>query len=147
MLMQIALGALVLALSTVATGFSSLPMMRFFNARRAWLSGEPHDLKLVFAMIVASVWVLLIITISVTIWAAAFRLLGLFATFEEAVYFSLTVFTTLGFGDVLLPVGWRVFGLCAAVNGLLNVGILTAIMIETLRNIRFHQMRGERSQP
>ncbi|AUH35311.1 hypothetical protein CUV01_08500 [Paracoccus tegillarcae] len=119
-------------------------MMRFFRLRNAWLSREPHDLKLVLAMILASLWMLFIITASVTIWATGFRLLGLFDTMEQSVYFSLTVFTTLGFGDVLLPQQWRILGVIAAVNGLLNVGVLTAILIETLRNIRRRQMRDHK---
>ncbi|TRW96077.1 two pore domain potassium channel family protein [Paracoccus sp. M683] len=110
-------------------------MMRFFHKREAWMVREPFDLKLIVAMIIASLWVLFIITASVTVWATAFRWLGLFSTIEESVYFSLTVFTTLGFGDVLLPQEWRILGVIAAVNGLINVGVLTAILIETLRHI------------
>ena len=91
---------------------------------------------MIFAMMIASLWVLFIIVASVTVWAVGFRLLGLFPTMEEAVYFTLVTFTTLGYGDVLLPQSMRIMGGMAAVNGMLNIGVLTALLIETVRALR-----------
>lgn len=139
MLVQILLGAALLIVNTLMTTFSALAMLRFARRYSGWLSREPHDLKLILAASVVSVWMLAIITASVTIWATTFRLLQLFPDMESAVYFSLVVYTTLGFGDVTLTTDWRIFGVVAAVNGLLNIGLLTAIMMETLRNIRVSQ--------
>ena len=36
-------------------------------------------------------------------WAFAMMGLGIFDSLELSVYFSLVAFTTLGFGDILLP--------------------------------------------
>ncbi|AUH65611.1 metal transporter [Paracoccus zhejiangensis] len=138
-LIQIALGAVLLMLSTVIAGATALAMLGFFRRRSDWLAREPHDPKLVAALMLASLWVLLIVTLGVWGWALTFHLLGIFASLEEALYFSLVVFTTLGFGDVLLPQQWRLLGGLMAVNGLLNMGMLTAVMIETLRSIRARQ--------
>mgnify|MGYP003674721669 CR=1 FL=1 len=55
---------------------------------------------------------------------------------EESVYFGFVAFTTLGFGDILLPLQWRLLGGMAAANGLLNFGLLTAVIVETLRQVR-----------
>lgn len=139
MLIQIMIGIPLMMMSTMIVGLSALAILRVFNRHGTWLGRPPHDLKLVLAMMGVSVWIMFIITISVTIWATAFRLLGLFSTLEEAVYFSIVTFTTLGFGDLLLPVGWRILGGITAVNGLLNVALLTAIMIEALRDIGLRQ--------
>jgi hypothetical protein len=76
----------------------------------------------------------------VWIWALALRGLGIFAHLEEAVYFALVAFTTLGFGDVLLPEEWRLLAGMAATNGLLNIGLTTALMLDSLRSIRAGQM-------
>lgn len=133
------LGSVLLLVSSMIAGGSAIAMLTFFRRRADWFAREPHDLRMVAAMMVASLWVMMIVTISITIWATAFRMLGLFPVLEEAVYFSLVVFTTLGFGDVLLPKEWRILGGVMAVNGLLNVGMLTAIMMETLRAIRSRQ--------
>ncbi len=115
-------------------------MLRFFNSNRRWLENGKHDAKLVIAMMVSSLWVMLIVTVSVLIWAIAFLWLDIFPDMEKSVYFGLVTFTTLGFGDVLLPDEWRILGGIMAVNGLLNVGMLTTVVLETLRSIRDHQI-------
>ena len=82
---------------------------------------------------------LAMMTSAVWIWAIAFHLLGIFISFEASVYFALVAFTTLGFGDLLLPTEWRLLGGFAAANGLLLFGLLTAILVETLRETRQRQ--------
>ena len=57
-------------------------------------------------------------------------------------YFSLVSFTTLGFGDVLFPPEWRLLSGMAAANGLLNFGLLTALLVEALRHVRLGQMNA-----
>ena len=84
-------------------------------------------------MIAAAVW----------LWTVAFHRLGVFANVEEATYFALVSFTTLGFGDILLPLEWRLLGGVAAANGLLLFGLLTAILVETIRGVRLNQ-RGRK---
>ncbi len=85
------------------------------------------------------IWTLIMMTIAVWVWAIALRVLEIFATFEASVYFSLVAFTTLGFGDILLPQEWRLLGGMAAANGLLMFGLLTAILVEILRDTRARQ--------
>ena len=74
----------------------------------------------------------------------AMLLLGVSPDLEHAVYFALVSFTTLGYGDVLLPVGWRILGGMAAANGLLNFGLMTAVLVEALRDLRLRQTRLRR---
>jgi hypothetical protein len=73
----------------------------------------------------------------------AFRALGLFPTMEEAVYFSLVAFTTLGFGDVLLPREWRLLAGLSAANGLLYFGLMTAMLVEAMRSLRARNQGGK----
>ena len=87
-----------------------------------------------------AIWVLLQMTVAVWAWALMMLALGIFQTLELSVYFALVAFTTLGFGDILLPIEWRLLGGMAALNGLLNIGLVTAAMIETLRQLRLQQM-------
>ncbi|WP_420407768.1 potassium channel family protein [Hoeflea sp.] len=79
--------------------------------------------------------VLLAHTICVWLWALLFRVLGVFHTVEEAVYFSLVSFTTVGYGDVVVDPGWRILSGFVAVNGLLAFGIFTAVLIEVIRSL------------
>ena len=88
------------------------------------------------------IWTLGMMTISVWVWAVALYELEIFVEFEASIYFSLVAFTTLGFGDILLPTEWRLLGGLAAANGLLMFGLLTAILVEILRDTRLRQRGG-----
>ncbi|WP_299041770.1 ion channel [uncultured Tateyamaria sp.] len=68
-------------------------------------------------------------TLQVWSWAAAFLLLGAFADFPTSFYFSTATYTTLGYGDLLLDDGLRIFGTFAAITGLLTFGISTALLM------------------
>ena len=140
MFIQIALGS-GLMLGSMVIGAMLIWLLEWAYARsEAWLLRAPHRPKLVLIVLVSSLAVMAIVTLSVWLWAAAFHLLDVFHTFEEAMYFTLVTFTTLGYGDVLLPPGWRILGGMAAANGLLSFGLTTALLIESLRHVRVRQI-------
>ena len=139
MFTQLALGTLLLLASIAIAGGSFWLMEAALLKLRPWLVRRPHTPKLILTLCVAAVWILAQLTAGVWLWAVAFMTLDIFPTLEESVYFALVAFTTLGFGDVLLPVEWRLMAGLAAANGLLNIGFVTAMLIESLRQIRLHQ--------
>ena len=140
MIVQIAIGSALLVFSIMIAGIS-LWLLEWRLARlRPWLIRAPHRPKLMLVLCVSALWVLVPMTAAVWAWALTMLALGIFETLELSVYFALVAFTTLGFGDVLLPVEWRLLGGMAALNGLLNIGLVTAAMVETLRQLRLQQM-------
>lgn len=108
----------------------------------SWSVRPPHGPKLVAVLSLSLVWTLSMMISSVLLWAVSLFWLNIFSTLEEAVYFALVAFTTLGFGDILLPQDWRLLGGMSAANGLLMFGLLTAILVEILRDTRARQRRG-----
>jgi hypothetical protein len=64
-------------------------------------------------------------------WAYAFLFLALdaFATMEEALYFSITSFTTVGYGDLVIASDLRLIGALEAVNGFILIGWSTAFLV------------------
>ena len=142
MFTQIAIGSVLLLLSILMAGASFWVMEVVFVRQRVWLARPPHRPKLILVLIVAAIWILAQITAGVWMWAFAMMGLGIFDSLELYVYFSLVAFTTLGFGDILLPEEWRLLGGMAAANGLLNFGLVTAILVEALRQIRTHQINS-----
>lgn len=139
MFVQITIGSGLILLTVLVSGLSMPVMERAFLRHRPWLLRQPHGPKQMLVLCVALVWILGLITASVWLWAAAYLWLGVFADLESAVYFSLVAFTTLGFGDVLLPQDWRLLAGMMAANGLLNIGLATAILVEVLRQLRLDQ--------
>ena len=146
MFLQIAIGTGLMMLSLAVGGLGILVMEMGFSRFHFWLIREPHRPKLLLVMLGVSFVVLGIITAGVWIWAIAFYALGVFITLEASVYFSLVSFTTLGFGDILLPQEWRLLSGMAAANGLLNFGLLTALLVEALRHVRLGQMKARNQQ-
>jgi hypothetical protein len=140
MFVQLALGTVLLLLSIFVAGLSFWAMEVMTMRMHPWLTREPHRPKLMFVLCVAAVWVMVQMTAGVWIWALTLRGLGVFDAMEPAVYFSLVAFTTLGFGDILLPMEWRLLGGLAAANGLLNIGMVTALLVEALRQVRLQQL-------
>lgn len=144
MIYQIAIGSGMILLSVLITASSALILEEMFKVARPWLMREPHRPKLVLLLVGVSVWVLGLITVSVWMWAIMFKGVGALHSLEEAVYFSLVSYTTLGFGDVILPKEWRILSGMAGANGFLNFGLLTALMVEAMRNVRLGQYEARR---
>lgn len=117
-----------------------------FAHSHGWLMQEPHRPKLMLVVAGVALSVLAIITTGVWLWAVTFYTLGAFVTFEESMYFALVAFTSLGLGDVLLPHEWRLLAGMAAANGLLNFGLLTALLVEALRHVRLGQVEVKRKR-
>lgn len=140
MFVQIALGTALMLFSILIAGLSYWLMETLLMRMRPWLTRAPHRPKLILVLCVAAVWIMAQMTAGVWAWALTMMALGVFDTLELAVYFALVAFTTLGFGDVLLPMEWRLLGGMAAANGLLNIGLVTALLVEALRQVRLQQL-------
>lgn len=144
MLIQIAIGAALILLTVLVAGLTFALAERLFERAQPWLHREPHRPKQMLVLCLALVWILGLVTAATWIWALAFLALGIFVTMEAALYFSLVSFTTLGFGDVLLPQDWRLLAGMIAANGLINIGLFTAILVEVLRQLRLGQAETRR---
>lgn len=144
MLIQIALGTGVMLISILVGAASALALEGAFFRFHGWLSRPPHRPKMLLLVMLSSIWAVMTITAGVWIWALAYDLLGVFPTLEESLYFSIVSYTTLGFGDVILPREWRILSGMTSTNGFLNFGMITALMIEAVRQVRIAQVATRR---
>ena len=144
MLVQIAVGTGLLLTNITLAAVAAMVLEVIFLRLHPWLLREPHRPKLVALIAFVSLWVLGVITSGVWIWAVALVELGAFATLEEAVYFSLVAYTTLGLGDLIPAREWRLLAGMEAANGFLNFGLLTALLMEGLRQVRLGQFAHQR---
>ena len=117
----IAFGALIIACSESLAA-------RWFSRQRK------RDNAFVIKSVMSSTLTFVVaLTVMVWLWALLFWGLSIFPDLEPALYFSLVAFTTLGFGDVILPNEWRLLAGFIAVNGFILFGLGTAYMMETLQ--------------
>lgn len=94
----------------------------------------------VIGQIAAIVFVVLglvaIHTVEIWLYAILYYGLGALQHFEEALYFSTTSFTTIGYGDVVLDRKWRILGAIEGANGLILFGWSTAFLFSVTARIR-----------
>jgi hypothetical protein len=75
------------------------------------------------------------------IWAGFFLASGTLPDLETAMYYSLTSYTTLGYGDVVLPKSWRLLGPFEGAVGILMFGWSTGIMVAAITRIYGNRLR------
>lgn len=146
MLNQIVLGTGLLMVNITVAALAAFALEIVFKQIHPWLLVPPQRPKLLLLMIGVAVWILAIITSAVWVWALALWELGVFNTLEQAVYFSLVAFTTLGLGDLVPAPEWRIFAVMAAANGFLSFGLLTALLVEALRQVRQAQIEAREAE-
>ncbi len=70
-----------------------------------------------------------------SIWAAFYDLWEHFGDFETSWYFSLGSYTTIGYGDVVLPAKWRLLGGMEGINGVLLCGLSAAFLFAVVNHM------------
>jgi len=143
MFIQFVMGLGLILLTILLSGLALWFLESALARHRGWILKPPHRPKLIVTLCIFAIWVMVHFTVAVWVWALAFFWLGIFDGIEPAVYFSLVAFTTLGFGDVLLPQEWRLLSGLAAANGLMHFGLMTAVLIEGIRQVRLGQIASQ----
>lgn len=144
MFIQIAIGTGLLLINIAVAAVSAIVLEELMLRTHAWLLRPPHRPKLVLLLAGVSLWVLIVITAGVWVWALAYLYLGAFSTLEESVHFSLVAYSTLGLGDILPVKEWRLLAGMESANGFLNFGLLIALLVEGLRQVRLGQIEHHR---
>jgi voltage-gated potassium channel len=68
----------------------------------------------------------------VGLWAGFLVWLGALQSYNDAFYFSLVTFATLGYGDIVLAPDYRIFGALGATCGSLMLGWSTALIFAAI---------------
>lgn len=86
-------------------------------------------------LLVASLGIFAIHTIEIWLYAAVYIRIGAIAEFEQALYFSTVTYATIGYGDLLLPHAWRIFGAIEGATGIIMLGWSTAFLVSLLARL------------
>ena len=65
--------------------------------------------------------------LEILLWASCYRWFC-FPSWESAVYFSAATYSTVGYGDVTLPLKWRMLGPIESITGVLMCGISVSLL-------------------
>jgi hypothetical protein len=113
-----------------------------------WLTGawprKEHDFGLprLFWILIRVVFGLLLLhLLQITVWAGFYSLKGCFPSFDISFYYSATSYSTVGYGDVVPPANWRVFGAIEAVTGVLMFGWSTGFLFSIVNRLQRHFLK------
>lgn len=143
MLSQLFTGSAITLISLIGATIIWWVLTEVILRVEPWLAAPPRVTKTFVAIFLVVVSTMTIMTFGVFLWAATFMQAAVFETWEEAVYYSLVAYTTLGLGDVIIPQGQRLLGGMTGANGFLMFGLLTAMLTDALRHIRRVQREFE----
>ncbi len=84
---------------------------------------------------VTTIWATLLHAVEAGIWAAAYRLLGALPDGKSAILYSLSAITTYGHSEIFLTERWRLMGAQEALNGIILIGLTTALMYGLIQRV------------
>ncbi len=84
---------------------------------------------------VTTIWAALLHAIEASIWAAAYRLLGALPDSKSAILYSLSAITTYGHSEIFLTERWRLMGALEALNGIILIGLTTALLYGLIQRV------------
>ena len=133
---QIALGSLLLLVTTLVHGACTVGVLRVLHGARV----ERWRLDTLWgqgAAVAALALLLFYVSLAeASLWAIAYVGVGALDSWEAALYFSIVTYTTLGYGDVTLDDQWRLLASFQAANGTLMFGWSTALIVSFVQRVR-----------
>jgi len=78
--------------------------------------------------------------LEVVLWAGFYRW-KCFPSWDAALYFSATSYSTVGYGDVVLPSNWRLLGPIESVTGVLMCGLSASGLFALVARLVRHEER------
>lgn len=142
MMLEVSLiGIVVAAITVVIHAIGTTRWIRFVSHRFTGHDGQWKKSALLPLLTSTAIVLLTLHIVEILIWAVAYELFlpaVELQSFEEAVYFSVVTFTTLGYGDITLGPEWRLLSGIEALNGILLVGWTSALLFSVIqRSWRF----------
>jgi Ion channel len=93
-------------------------------------------------------WLIIIHLLEIAVWALFFWWNKCLPDAESSFYFSGVTYATIGYGDLVLPEEWRLFGPLEGLTGILMCGLSTAFLFVIVSKRILQRMDGkEPSQP
>ena len=127
----------LLAACVIVQSLGTLVMIQWV-ARARQVFESPYFVPRVGLLLSLFMFIVLLHLIQIALWAVVFWRAGELPTLETAVYFSITTYTTVGFGDVVLGPVWRVLAGIEGLTGLILVGWSTAFVFAIVNRMYEH---------
>ena len=88
------------------------------------------------SLLVRVTWLLILFHVAeISVWALFYVWQGCLPDAESAFYFSGVTYTTIGYGDLVLPKPWRMLGPVEGITGILMCGLSAGLFFATVSRI------------
>ena len=138
MLINIIIGCFLIVLTTIVHAAATNYVIHLVVTQTKAKLKQHKYLKMFWISVIVLLMFLASI-IEAVIWAISYLALDAIQTVEEALYFSIVTFTTLGFGDIILNESWRLLASLEAANGIIIFGWSTAIVMAAVQKLYFNR--------
>jgi type III secretory pathway component EscU len=138
MLLNMTIAALLMVITTVIHAAGMLVVVRLVLSKSAQTINRTRRMHL-FSVGSVVLLMFLVSVIEVLVWSATYLWLGALEGFEQATYFSMVTFTTLGYGEIVLSGQWRLLASFEAANGIIMFGWTTAIVLAVVQRVYFNK--------
>ena len=100
-------------------------------------------------LLIRVAWLLIVIHLfEIAVWALFFWWQNCLPDARSSFYFSGVTYATIGYGDLVLPKEWRLFGPVEGLTGILMCGLSTAFLFVIVNKRILQRMGGkEPNQP
>jgi hypothetical protein len=129
MLKQLLVATLLVASNVAIHSIGMLLLLKGLQRPLARHAGHPGLGPGIAVLVYAFVALVTMHLLELGLWALFFTRQGCFDGFEPSLYFSLASYSTLGYGDLLLPREWRLLGGIEALTGVLMFGWSTGMIV------------------
>ena len=124
-------GMLLLIVLMHATGMRMLTDR--FERRLLTLGQHPSSWRPDVLMGGVVLLMLLLHLVEIWVWSAALVYSGLVPNWRAAGFFAANTYTTVGYGNFLLPDGWHMLAPIIAMSGLFTLGWTGSVLVEIVR--------------
>lgn len=146
MLTEIGIAAGIVSVCLMVHMAGILLMAEWLLRRREDLERTASRKQTVLLIVTLFCGILILHLIQTTLWAVFYYAQNLFSDFETSLYFSMVSFTTIGYGDVLLPQRWRLLGVIEGFSGVLLCGVSTAFIFAVTNAMFQFRLRKQSNQ-
>jgi hypothetical protein len=114
------LSLVLMALCVVIHAAGTMAALRWLNQSPSLASRGLW--RPTWLLVRVAAWLFALHLLEVALWGVLYAAGRAFADVRSAIYFSSVTYTTVGYGDLVLPAAWRLVGGVEALTGILMCG-------------------------
>lgn len=137
LLTKLLIGGLMIIITAIIHGMMSDFVFRFIENNVPTIAHTFKRSWRMFTLIISVFIVSAALMTDIWLWTLLFYFLesDILPDIDTALYFTTSTFTTVGYGDIVLPPEWRLLAACCAINGMILFGWSTAFIFEIMASL------------